>query len=113
MNAGLQVYNPNGQIRLDTSTDVWKEVGTFTCQFGDSGLFHSDALKNKRIAIFLKSIQQLSGGVCYEHAFPIYFSFDNAGGNIRWSWNRDYRNGSWGVNASYVTYKLTYVYGWY
>ena len=108
---GLQVFNENGNLVLDTNTHVFKKMGEFIASPDLPKIYHDNNICGKRIAIFLKKIDVITDGCNFANTFPVRFSINNQTGNISWDYMTMRQIGSFVPPVT--KYKTTYVYGWY
>ena len=108
---GLQIFNENGNLILDTNTKVFKKLGEFSCSPDLPKTYHDNNIKGKKIATFLKNIDVITDGCNFANTFPVRFNINNQTGDITWDFM------TMGQIESFVPpitkYKTTYIYGWF
>ena len=108
---GLQVFNENGDLVLDTNTKVFKKIGEFVTSPDLPKTYHDDNIRGKKIAIFLKKIDVITDGCNFANTFPVRFNIDNSAGNISWDFMQMTQIDSFVPPVT--KYKTTYIYGWF
>lgn len=110
--AGLQVFNTNGELILDSTNRVLKVLGEFTAQIGEEQYIIDNNIVGKRIAIILTSVENVRDGTSNANCYPTKFNIE--GNKISWEYlgRANFRSDA-GVPESYSVYKTTYMYGWY
>ena len=119
MSAGLQVFDADGDLMLDTSTNVWKKLGEFTTCYNDGdGSITFDSIGSNKIMIYQKKIEVVRSGGTTIRAYPYRFSIEDT--KISWKFvtndmdywyfaQHTYRN----ANTTAAIYRVTWEYGWY
>lgn len=108
---GLQVFNENGNLVLDTNTKVFKKMGEFVASPDLPKIYHDDNICGKKIATFLKKIDVITDGCNFANTFPVRFNIDNSAGNISWDFMQMTQIDSFVPPVT--KYKITYTYGWF
>ncbi|BAL84694.1 hypothetical protein SELR_pSRC400430 (plasmid) [Selenomonas ruminantium subsp. lactilytica TAM6421] len=112
MPAGLSVFDDKGNSRLCSSNFIFNEIGTFVAQHGLPQEITDDRIIGKRIACFIKSVEQIQDGAYISYAYPNGISIDN--NKIQWSYNGNFSyDKRAGLSESYKIYRVIYSYGWY
>lgn len=112
MKAGLETFDATGKKQLGTSNFIFNELGTFIAQHGLPQEITDDRIVGRRIACFIKSVEQIRDGVYISYAYPNGISVE--GNKIKWGYNGNFNyDKRAGISESYKIYKVVYAYGWY
>ena len=105
--AGLQVFDADGKLILDSTANVYKKLGEFTVTSQVDGEIADANIIGKKVICFINSVELIQSGNSTLRTFPYNFVFDNVNGKISWKFQGQE---VWKGSSTY--YKTTYEYGW-